>query len=86
LQQDSASETNYSVADSICLCEYTGMKLTDYITRTKLTIPELAERLGLSRPYVTQLLNGTRGASVKTAKQIQERTGGKVKAADVLGI
>ena len=61
-------------------------KLKSYRDRKKLSTPELAKLLGLSRTYTIQLLNGSRGASVSTAKQIEQRTGGKVKATDVLGL
>lgn len=61
-------------------------KLKSYRDRKKLSTPELAKLLGLSRTYTIQLLNGSRSASVSTAKQIEQRTGGKVKATDVLGL
>jgi transcriptional regulator with XRE-family HTH domain len=62
------------------------MKLEAYRLKHKLSRSELAEHLGLSQSYVSQILRGDRIGSIKTARKIQERTGGKVKAADILGI
>lgn len=75
-----------SIATRVRVCNHARMKLHDYRIKNKLSISELAALLGLSQPYVSQILRGDRIGSIKTAKQIQERTGGKVKAAEVLGV
>jgi len=62
------------------------MTLKDFWLKSGLTQELLAQMLGLSRSYTVQLLNGTRKASVQTAKQIQVKTKGKVKAMTVLGL
>jgi transcriptional regulator with XRE-family HTH domain len=62
------------------------MDLKTYQIKKRLTISELAAHVGISQPYMSEILLGYKVPSVSIAKQIQERTGGKVKAADVLGI
>lgn len=62
------------------------MTLSEYRIKKKLTVTALAEELGFSVPYTSQLLNGTRNASINTAREIEKRTGGKVKAVVIMGL
>lgn len=67
---------------AIAMCNVTAMHLATYATQKKLSRKDLAKMLGLSSPFVSQLISGTRTPSLAVAQKIEKATGGKVKPAD----
>jgi transcriptional regulator with XRE-family HTH domain len=53
---------------------------TDFITRSGKSRSHWAERLGVSRSYLSDLLNGNRTPSLELAARIERMTGGEVPA------
>lgn len=49
------------------------------------TLDEAAERLGLSKSYLSELENGVRPWTLKAARKVEKATRGKLKAAELLG-
>ena len=43
------------------------------------------DEVGLSKSYLSELENGVRPMTLKTARKLEERTKGDLKAADLLG-
>lgn len=58
--------------------------LDTYLNDAGETRSDFAKQLGVSRQYVSNLINGHTGATLKKAFAIQEATKGKVLAADIL--
>jgi transcriptional regulator with XRE-family HTH domain len=46
----------------------------------KITQAEIADRAGISRPFLSQILAGLRGVSPDVARALEAATDGKVKA------
>ena len=61
-----------------------GMTLADYLKENGLTQREFASRIGRSRSYVSMLLSGRKVPGLRTAKSIQDATGGQVSAFSLL--
>lgn len=58
--------------------------LKAYLRETKTTEGAFAEKLGTTSSYVSQIICAQRWPSRSLADQIEEATGGLVKAADLL--
>lgn len=68
----------------VAICDIKGMKkLNAYIKRNS-TAPmrEIAEKLGVSRPYLYDLIKGEREPSITVAVKIANATGGEVAVSD----
>lgn len=50
----------------------------------KVTQAEIADRAGISRPFLSQILAGLRGVSPDVARALAAATDGKVKAAAII--
>lgn len=48
------------------------------------TVGQMAQRLGVTRSYLAEVLGGSRGCSGKLAFAIQEATHGRIKAKDLI--
>lgn len=57
-------------------------KLAAYIAGTGSTRSSFAERIGISAPYLTQILNGDKRPSLDVAFRIEAATGGDVPACE----
>lgn len=62
------------------------MTLGDYLSSEKLTHDALARRAGVTRSYVSLLLNKRKRPSPEIAKRIEAATDGAVSAASLLGV
>lgn len=60
------------------------MRLSEYLKETKLTQEEFAALVGVTRPFITNILNGKRNPSIQLAIRIDEVTNGKVPLKDLL--
>lgn len=60
------------------------MKLKDYLYFNRITISELARKIGVSRSYLTIVVNGRYKPSARFAKMIEEGTDGKVSYLDII--
>lgn len=60
------------------------MKLKEYLVKEKKTQQELADECGITRGYLSQIINGTRTPSRSLAHYLEKLTYGKVKAEDIL--
>ena len=60
------------------------MKLDEYLFRSKTKKQDFAAKLGISRGHLQQILSGSKNASVKLARQIEEVTNKKVTKEEVL--
>ena len=60
------------------------MTLSDYKERQRMTLAQMAELLGISLGYASDLVNGKSGCSLELAVRIEEATGGKVRCRDLL--
>lgn len=49
--------------------------IADYLEATGQTQVELAERLGISQPFLSQIVNGQRSPSLELAALIEDVTG-----------
>lgn len=54
------------------------MTIEEYRAWKKLTLTELASEIGISQPYLTQLIKGLRTPSPTVAKAFKRATGGHV--------
>lgn len=61
-----------------------GMTLSEFLVEQKWTHAEAAQRLGVSRSYLTQIIRGQRAPSLALAVKIERLTGGAVTAASLL--
>lgn len=52
-----------------------GEQLSEYRWRERISGAELARRLGVSRGFISQYLNGKCGMGAKTAKRVSAITG-----------
>lgn len=55
------------------------LTLRRYLRQTKTTQLALAKRLGISQPYLNQILNGRRTPSLELAVDIERETGVEMK-------
>lgn len=60
------------------------MRLRDYVKQHKIDIKAFAERLGYSRPYISNVVYDQVSASPRLAKKIEEETGGRVSRLSLL--
>lgn len=60
------------------------MNLDEYLWRNKISRVDFAKELEISRSHLQQILAGSRNASIKLARKIEEITGGKVTKEEVL--
>ncbi len=60
------------------------MKLRDYLYFNHIQIKELAETLMIAPSYLSDISRGMRTPSYRLAKSIEEKTGGKVTAEEIL--
>lgn len=49
--------------------------IATYLERTGTTQSQLAERLGISQPFLSQIINGQRTPSLDLAALIEDKTG-----------
>ena len=59
------------------------MKLAEYLKKHNLTHEEFAEKIQVSRPLVTRLLNKTRNPSAHLMKLIEDVSDGEVTMQDL---
>jgi transcriptional regulator with XRE-family HTH domain len=62
------------------------MNLSDYFHQNAVEQQVFAEKVGISKSLLSRIKNGTRKPRVEIAKKIEKATGGKVKAAVLLGL
>ena len=60
------------------------MKLSEYLKETGLTQENFADLVGVTRPFITNILNGKKSPSIQLAGRIEEVTKGKVSLRDLL--
>lgn len=60
------------------------MKLSEYLKTTNLTQEKFAHLVGVTRPFITNILNGKKSPSVQLAGRIEKVTKGKVTLRDLL--
>lgn len=60
------------------------MTLKEYMTTKKLTVTQIADALGTSKGYVSDLVAGKRTCSLDMAVKIEEFTRNRVKCRDLL--
>lgn len=60
------------------------MKLADYLYFNKLTIGEMAKKIGMSREHLGKIVSGKQIPSVPTARKIEEATDGQVSAIELV--
>ena len=60
------------------------MQLRDYLHAERLTCTELAKAVGVHRVYMTGIKNGKIKPGLRLARDIVDRTGGKVTLDDLL--
>jgi transcriptional regulator with XRE-family HTH domain len=71
----------FALDGSVGICDIVGMNaLHRYAAETAKTHAELAEEIGLSRSYVTEILSGTRRPGRKAIEKIADATNGAVPA------
>ena len=58
------------------------MELSDYLAEVGMTQTELASRLGCHKSRITRILSGERKPTVQEIVDLEQITGGKVKASD----
>lgn len=54
--------------------------LATYLEDTETTQAELAEKLGISQPFLSQIVNGQRSPSLELAALIEDKTGVPMRA------
>ena len=60
------------------------MRLGAYLRERSMTQREFAERIGVSRSYLSMLISGSKIPSLKIATKIEKETGGEVTAIAML--
>ena len=60
------------------------MNIREYLFKKRITQVDFAKRLGISRGHLGQILHGTKYPSRYLEKKIEEETGGKVMAVELL--
>lgn len=60
------------------------MRLGAYLRERSMTQREFAERIGVSRSYLSMLISGSKIPSLKIATKIEKETGGEVTATAML--
>jgi transcriptional regulator with XRE-family HTH domain len=58
------------------------MNLKEYLTKKNISQEDFARSIGLSQPYISQLVNSERLPSLKVASKIETLTKGSVLATD----
>lgn len=61
------------------------MTLKEYLSSTEQTDEQFAAVVGVSRPTITRIRNGSHLPSIKNALKIVDKTGGKVTLPELLG-
>lgn len=65
------------------VCKHRGMThLAAYLAQKNMTQAQLAEMVGVSRAYMSQLVKGPKTPSLAVASAIERATKGRVKASD----
>jgi DNA-binding transcriptional regulator YdaS (Cro superfamily) len=59
-------------------------KLDTYLKSGETTARELARRVGVSAPFISDLRRGNRFAKSEVAKKIEQATGGRVSAESLM--
>lgn len=71
------------MADRV-FCDYIGgMKLNEYLASDGVRVPDLAERLGVTKQTVYHLSAGTRKISLELARDIIAASDGKIALTDL---
>lgn len=60
------------------------MKLKDYLYFNRITITNFAKTLGISRCYMTMIVNGKFKPSARIAKLIEDGTNGEITYYDLI--
>ena len=60
------------------------MRLSEYLKNTSLTQEKFANLVGVTRTFITNILNGKRNPSIQLARRIEEVTDGQVPLKDLL--
>ncbi len=60
------------------------MKLKSYFKARKVKVPDMAQRLKISKQHLYEILRGEAFPSRKLALRIEQETGGVVKSAELL--
>lgn len=59
------------------------MKLREYLKLKSISQQEFADRIGVTRPLVTLIVNGKKNPSINVVVRIEEETQGLVKLSDL---
>jgi DNA-binding transcriptional regulator YdaS (Cro superfamily) len=62
------------------------MTLNDYLSDKKIRQAVFARQIGVSDTYLSRILSGERGASIRVAALIEAETGGLVTVADLVAV
>lgn len=62
------------------------MTLSDYFHQSAVEQQAFAKKVGISKSLLSRIKNGTRHPTVTVAQKIERATGGKVKAAVLVGL
>lgn len=62
------------------------MTLSDYFHQNSVEQQTFAKKVGISKSLLSRIKNGTRHPNVVVAQKIEKATGGKIKAAVLLGL
>lgn len=62
------------------------MKLKLYLVANKIDAKSFAEMIGVSRYYLSQIINGSKQPSVKVCQAIEKHTGGVITLMDVINM
>lgn len=60
------------------------MKLKVYLVLKKISITDFSKHLRCTRDHLSRVINGSKRASKRLAKDIEEATNGEVKAEEIL--
>lgn len=60
------------------------MNIKEYLTKENMSQRELAKSIGVSDPYVSEIIAGKKNPSPALATRIEKATNGEVKASDLL--
>lgn len=60
----------------VAICNLSGMTLTEYKARHKLTDADLARRVGIARVHITNIRNGTRHPSGELLVKLTQKLEG----------
>ncbi|MBF0345701.1 MAG: helix-turn-helix transcriptional regulator [Nitrospirae bacterium] len=60
-----------------------SISIREYLSQRDITLTELAKRLNISTPYLSQIMNNIRPPSLYVALALEKETEGKIKASDL---